>query len=84
MAEPRSRDPDTPDDTDRASAGGFTTSTPRWVKVFGIIALAVLVLLVILLVTGRGGGHGPGRHLPGGDGSDGHTGPPPGVTHQQP
>jgi hypothetical protein len=32
---------------------------PRWVKVFGIIALVVLVLFVVLLFTG---GHGPGRH----------------------
>ncbi len=39
------------------------TSTPRWVKVFGIIALALVVLFVILLVTGSGG-HGPGRHAP--------------------
>jgi hypothetical protein len=33
--------------------------TPRWVKVFGIIVLVVLVLSVILLFTG---GHGPARH----------------------
>jgi hypothetical protein len=32
---------------------------PRWVKVFGIIALVVFVLFVILLFTD---GHGPGRH----------------------
>ena len=40
-------------------------STPRWVKVFGII-----VLVVVLLVIARvfiGGGHGPGRHTPSGD-----------------
>jgi hypothetical protein len=38
--------------------------TPRWVKVFGIIAL-VLVLFVILMLTGVfGGEHGPGRHTP--------------------
>jgi ABC-type transporter Mla subunit MlaD len=35
---------------------------PRWVKVFGIIALLVVLLFVVLLVTGRGGDHGPGRH----------------------
>ena len=34
--------------------------TPRWVKVFGVIAAVAIVLLVILLVFG--GGHGPGRH----------------------
>jgi preprotein translocase subunit SecG len=30
------------------------------VKVFGIIAVVVVVLFVVLLLTGRG--HGPGRH----------------------
>ena len=41
--------------------------TPRWVKVFGVIALAVGVLLAVLVLTGRGGGHGPGQHAPSGD-----------------
>ena len=36
--------------------------TPRWVKVFGVVALVLVVLFVILLLTGRGGGHGPRRH----------------------
>jgi ABC-type transporter Mla subunit MlaD len=35
-------------------------SMPGWVKVFGIVALVVVVLFVVLLVTG---GHGPGRHM---------------------
>jgi len=46
---------------------GSTYSTPRWVKVFGIIALVVVLLLVIGLLTGRlgpGGGHGPNLHIP--------------------
>lgn len=34
--------------------------TPRWVKVFVIVALALGLLLVALVLTG----HGPGRHLP--------------------
>lgn len=57
----------TGDDTgvglDRESRPG----TPGWVKVFGIIALGLILLLVIGVVTGRagpGGGHGPGRHAP--------------------
>jgi hypothetical protein len=50
------------------------TGTPRWVKVFGIIALIVILLFVILLLTR--GSHGPGRHI-GGDAS--HT-PSSGVT----
>jgi hypothetical protein len=41
--------------------------TPRWVKVFGAVALVVLLLLVILLLAGRPG-HGPGRHSIGSDG----------------
>jgi hypothetical protein len=39
-----------------------TPPTPRWVKVFGIIAIVVVVLFVVLQFIG--GGHGPGRHLP--------------------
>lgn len=46
---------------------GSTTSTPRWVKVLGIIALIVVLLFVILLIVG-GGNHGPGRHSLTGDG----------------
>jgi len=40
-----------------------THSTPRWVKVFGIIALVVVLLVLLLLVTR--GPHRPGRHLNG-------------------
>lgn len=35
--------------------------TPRWVKVFAIVALLVVVLLVVLLIAGSP--HNPGRHL---------------------
>jgi len=42
---------------DRGPAAG----TPRWVKVSGLIALALALLLVLLLLLG-GGEHGPGRH----------------------
>jgi hypothetical protein len=42
------------------NTGDDTGSTPRWVKVFGIIALALVLLFVILMLTG----HGPGRHTP--------------------
>ena len=57
--------------------------TPRWVKVFGIVGLVLVVLVVVILITGRGG-HGPGRHAPAGDTSEGHSAPPPGLTHRQP
>jgi hypothetical protein len=37
---------------------GSTTSTPRWVYVFGLIALVLVLLFVILHLTGGGlGGH---------------------------
>jgi hypothetical protein len=38
------------------------TETPRWVKVLGIIALVLAVVIVVALVAG--GDHGPGRHAP--------------------
>ncbi len=55
---------------DLQSDPGSPPKTPRWVKVFGIIAIVLLVVLVIGLITnqaGPGGGHGPGRHMPGGN-----------------
>ena len=42
---------------------GSTYSTPRWVKVFGIIVIVLVLLVVVVLVTGVGGEHGPGRHV---------------------
>jgi hypothetical protein len=36
-------------------------STPRWVKISGIIAI-VLILLVVIIMFISGGNHGPGRH----------------------
>ena len=56
--------------------------TPRWVKVSGIIALVLVLLVGIMMLAGVGGDHGPGRHMPSG-GAGGHTPPiEPGV--QQP
>jgi hypothetical protein len=49
---------------------GSAPSTPRWVKVFGIIALVVVLLFVISLLAGVR--HGPGLHSPSG-GSGGQT-----------
>ncbi len=43
-----------------------STGMPRWVKVFGIIALVVVLLVVVVLLT-RGTDHGPGRHFGLGD-----------------
>jgi hypothetical protein len=47
---------DTGDELDRES----TTGTPRWVKVFGIIALVGVLAFVIVLFTQ--GPHRPGMH----------------------
>ncbi len=58
-----------------------TTGTPRWVKVFSMIA-AVLVLLVLIMMFAGGGRHGPGRHTPSGD-VGGRT-PPASVTEDHP
>jgi hypothetical protein len=38
---------------------------PRWVKVSGVIIAAALVLLVVLMLTGVLGEHGPGQFGPG-------------------
>ena len=63
--------------------------TPRWVKVFGIITLIAALLVVVLVLTGRGGPHSPRRHISVGEnvpagGTGAHTGPSAGVTDTQP
>lgn len=47
---------------------------PRWLKMLAIAAAAAVVVFVIVALM-TGGGHGPGRHLPGGEESPGHTPP---------
>jgi hypothetical protein len=42
-------------------------TTPRWVKVFGLVAVVVILLFVVVLVVSGPGGHGPGRHSPAAD-----------------
>ena len=51
------------------------TGTPRWVKAFGIIALVLAVLFIVLQLAGVGGGHGPGRHTSASGVAGGHTPP---------
>jgi hypothetical protein len=63
--QPRSRDVDGEDggdegfDYDREPATGM----PRWVKVGGIIVAVLALLVVIMLLVGGPGGHGPSRHM---------------------
>jgi hypothetical protein len=45
------------------------------VKVLGIIALVLVLLVAVVLVTGIGGEHGPGRHQPSISATQGHTPP---------
>lgn len=66
-------------DADDEGGGGPANGTPRWVKIFGIIALLVIVLLIVLKLLGAE--HGPGRHTPGGGTATGHIGLPFGITH---
>jgi hypothetical protein len=77
MANPPSYpDPDPGVGPDRSSTTIYP-GTPRWVKVFGIVAL-VLVLLVVIMMFAGGGRHGPGRHMP--SGGAGVQTPPSSVT----
>jgi hypothetical protein len=48
---------------DRGSTTSTPPSTPRWVKVFGIIAIVLVLLFGILHHTGHSLG-GPGGHTP--------------------
>jgi hypothetical protein len=52
--------PQTRDSADRR----LTTSAPRWVKLFAIILIALVLLIGFMLITGVGGEHGPDRHMP--------------------
>jgi hypothetical protein len=56
---PMTDQPSSPERENRADRGP-TAGPPRWVKVFGIITLALIVLVLIVLLAG--GNHGPGRH----------------------
>ncbi|MCX6024560.1 MAG: hypothetical protein NTZ05_23075 [Chloroflexi bacterium] len=67
MADP-TRYPDANSETDgdipMGPDRGSPPPTPRWVKVSGIVALVLILLVGIMLMTGLGGNHGPGRHMP--------------------
>lgn len=48
-----------PEPAHRAAPG-----TPRWVKVFGIVALVIVLAFIVSLLAGVR--HGPGMHTPSG------------------
>ena len=74
MTDPASSSEAGPEPRARPDAGS-RPPMPRWVKVFGLIALVLVVAVLTLMLTGVLGEHGPGRHLPGGDKPERHTPP---------
>jgi hypothetical protein len=65
MAHPISH-ADKGDGTDAGPDRGSIYRTPRWVKVFGIAVLVLMLLIAIMLASGHlTGGHGPGHHFSG-------------------
>ncbi len=57
------------DDTGVRPTADRPPSTPRWVKVSGIIVGVLVLVFVILQLTGTMGvgEHGPDKHVPSGD-----------------
>jgi hypothetical protein len=53
---------DRPPDATRADPPERYPGTPGWVKVMGLIAIIVVLLIGFIIVTGLGGPHGPQRH----------------------
>ncbi len=43
------------------AGGDGAAQMPRWVKIVGVVAVLLVVLLIVALL----GGHGPGRHTGG-------------------
>jgi hypothetical protein len=46
----------------QGSDRGSSINTPRWVKIFGVIILGLVLLAGVIMMAG--GEHGPGRHMP--------------------
>jgi hypothetical protein len=74
----------TDDQTGVGPASDRPPATPRWAKIFWIIAAVVILLVLIVLLTR--GPHGPGRHMgPAGGGGETPASsitehrPPPGI-----
>ena len=61
MADP-SRYPNALDDKGGESGQESSPRTPRWVKLFGIVILLLILAFLIVKLVGVGGNHGPDRH----------------------
>ncbi|HET9139074.1 hypothetical protein [Actinophytocola sp.] len=58
---------------------GTPPRVPRWVVVSGTVVGVLVLVFIVVQLTGLGGQHGPGRHLPGGGSPPASvTGPPAG------
>lgn len=55
-------DPNTTGDAGMGPGRGSRPGTPLWVKVFGLIAIIVVLLVAVIVMSGLGGPHGPQRH----------------------
>lgn len=63
MADPdASAEPDRGAGDDTGAGRGSPPGAPRWVKVSGIVALVLALLITAVLLLG-GGGHGPAQHI---------------------
>lgn len=49
-------------DRPAAGPGRSSSDVPRWVKLFGLVAIIVALLLLVLMLV-AGGEHGPARHM---------------------
>ena len=51
--------PDLPPESrpDRSAAGATDSGMPRWVKVFGLVALVLVVAFLVMHLAGGGLGH---------------------------
>jgi hypothetical protein len=61
MSDPIPEDSSTGDETGVGPGRGATTGMPRWVKVFLIIAIVVVLAFVVSRILGVQ--HGPGLHM---------------------
>jgi len=74
MADPHA--PDAAEDPGAGPDGRSPIGMPLWVKMSGVIAVVLILLVAVVMITGAGGEHGPGRHS--GDGDSGGQTPPAG------